>query len=156
MDMAQLVHDEWYKLFPHVHMPVGLHILLKHVLEYQRVTGIPIGTTSEEPLEHLHRVIRNGLKRHTLTWSLEKVHETLMRYLLLCSSPSIAIDHPALRKIQHSEIDGDLKKLLVIWTCITEVIHTYNCHFSLPPLFVTETGPNTFQNHLKTILNNCR
>ena len=23
--------------------------------------------------------------------------------------------------------------------------------FSLPPLFVTETGPKTFQNHLKTI-----
>ena len=114
MDMAQLVHDEWCKLLPHVHMPVGLYILLKHVPEYQRVTGIPIGTTSEEPLEHLHRVIRNVLKRHTLTCSLEKAHETLMRYLLLCSSPIIAIDHPALRKIQHSEIDGDLKKLLVI------------------------------------------
>lgn len=83
--IAENVHKWWYKLLPKGHMPVALHILLKHALEYQELLGIPVGTTSEEPLEHLQRIIRDVLRRHTLTCSLEAAHASLLKYMMMCS-----------------------------------------------------------------------
>ena len=107
-------HDQWYKMLPKVHMPVGLHILLKHVPEYQDIINFGIGQTSEEGLEHLHKIIKDALRRHTNTSSLKSTHLTLMRYLLLVSSPKIAANYPQFKNLAHSEIDDDLAELLVI------------------------------------------
>jgi len=74
--------------------------------------GIPVGTTSEEALEHLHRIIRKLLRTHVVTSSLTTTHKSLIRYLLMASSPTIAAKHPAFAKISHTEICDDLRQLL--------------------------------------------
>ena len=112
--MAKYVHEEWYRLLPKVYMPVGLHILLKHVPEFQDLLGIPVGTTSEEALEHLHHIIRDLLRKHVVTSSLTTAHKSLIRYLLMSSSPTMAAKHPAFTKISHTEICDDLRQLLQI------------------------------------------
>ena len=111
--MAKQVHDGWYRYLPKVGMPIGLHIMLKHVPEYQDILKIGVGATSEEALEHLHKVIRDVLRSHVVTSTLAMAHLTLMRYLLLCSSPTIASRHPAFARIKKTEIDMDLRRLLV-------------------------------------------
>ena len=94
-------------------MPVGLHILLKHVPEYQELLGIPVGTTSEEPLEHLHRITRAVLRRHSLTSTLDAAPASLLKFMLICSSPSVAAKYPGFEKIKRSEIPDDLAHLLL-------------------------------------------
>ena len=83
-----------------VYMPIGLLILLKHVPEYQDMLDIPVGATSEEAIEHLHKVIRDVLRRHSVTSSLVATHNSLLKYLLLISCPSIAANHPNFFRIK--------------------------------------------------------
>ena len=99
---------------PKVHMPVGLHILLKHVPDYQDIIDFGVGQTSEEGLEHLHKIIKDALRRHTNTSSLKSAHLSLMRYLLLASSPKLAAKYPQFQKLSHRKIDDDLAELLII------------------------------------------
>ena len=112
--IAKKVHDQWYTMLPKVHQPVGLHILLKHVPEYQDLLEVPVGATSEEALEHLHKIIHRAMRRHVVTSSLKSTHLSLMRYLLICSSPTLAANHPNFRRMNHAEIDSDLAKLIII------------------------------------------
>jgi len=103
-NVAAEVHSWWYKNLPKVYMPVGLHILLKHVTEYQEILGVPVGEISEEPLEHLHRLIRDALRRHTVTSSLTAAHLSLLKYLLLRSTPSIAAKFLNFQKKKREDI----------------------------------------------------
>ena len=112
--VAKKIHDQWYKALPKVHMPVGLHILLKHVPDYQDIIDFGVGQTSEEGLEHLHKIIKDALRRHTNTSSLKSAHLSLMRYLLLASSPKLAAKYPQFQKLSHRKIDDDLAELLII------------------------------------------
>jgi len=112
--MATVVHNGWYELLPNVYMPVGLHIIVKHVADYQDLLDIPVGWTSEDALEHLHRVIKRVFRGHIITSSLTMAHKSLMKYLLLISCPSIAAYHNNFFKIEKSEIDSDLAKLIII------------------------------------------
>ena len=91
-------------------MPIGLHILSKHVPEYQDLLEIPVGATPEESLEHLHTIIRVALRRHVVTTSLAAVHMSLLSYLLLCSAPTIAANHQNFRRINRTDVDDDLAK----------------------------------------------
>ena len=73
-----------------------------------------VGQTSEEGLEHLHKIIKDALRRHTNTSSLEYAHLTLLRHLLLASSPKIAANYPQFKKMTHRAVDDDLAALLII------------------------------------------
>ena len=74
---------------------------------------MPVGVTSEDPLEHLHHIIRGALRHHVLTCSLEMAHESLLRYILMCSAPTITANYPGFEKIKKCDIDEELGKLLL-------------------------------------------
>lgn len=111
-EVAAEVHSWWYSNIPKVYMPVGLHILLKHVPEYQEILGVPVGEISEEPLEHIHRIIREILRRHVVTTSLTAAHLSMLKYLLLRSSPTIAAQFPGFQKVKKEDIPEDIQYLL--------------------------------------------
>ena len=87
--VAKDVYDEYVRLAPRFWMSPGLHILLIHVPQMQRLLDYPISMTSEESTESINKVIRKALRDHVRATSSEMVNRTLMKYLYVCSDPKI-------------------------------------------------------------------
>lgn len=101
-------------------MPVGyIHILSKHVTEYQEVIDIPVGHISQKVIEHLHHEIGDVLRKHALTFSLQATHWSLITHLM-CSEPSMAINHSQFKKIKREDVDEDLNELLKLSNTTSE------------------------------------
>ena len=88
--VARRVFNEYVRLAPWYYMSPGLHILIFHVPQMQKMLHFPISWTSEESTESINKVIRRALRNKVRPNSMKDINTSLMRYLYICSDPKIA------------------------------------------------------------------
>lgn len=71
-------------------MTPGGHKVLTHVTQIQKLfPDLPFSAYSEENAETKHKVSKYVIRSHCVNFSASKQNQTLMRYLLIDSSPDI-------------------------------------------------------------------
>lgn len=78
-------------------MPVTVHKMLMHEAEIITSSIIPVGQMSEEASEAKNKEIRKTRLTHTMKSSRYRTNFDLIKYLLTCSDPYIAL----LRKLPY-------------------------------------------------------
>lgn len=108
----------YLNLYPWYYMPVTVHKILIHGMEFLKHSTLPIGVLSEEALESMHKIIRKARLEHTRKCGREKCNKDLMLHLILQSEPSISIYSKIDKRKQHSL--EEIKEFVIQDKCQTE------------------------------------
>lgn len=82
----------YINLYPWYYMPVTVHKVLVHGIDYVKYSNVPIGMLSEEAIESCYKLIRNNRLRHTRKTSRIYSNRDLVHYLILQSEPDISLN----------------------------------------------------------------
>ena len=88
--LADQVYDKYYLDYGWHYMSVGLHKLLAHIPQLQKLIDYPVAFTSEEAFEGGHKVIKKNFRRHIVPKSAPRVAHDLIREGLSRADPKIA------------------------------------------------------------------